>query len=124
MIDHLSVCVRVFVCLWTLVHRSICCTSTAHPHRALHYPLAQPVCQRCRCHIKVMCLIINSTKGLPSSHLRETLCVQQRGQLAVQPSRGLFASSWSVFLCVCSCWYDCCCTCVGREVNILQCVWF
>ena len=104
MIDHLSVCVHVCVCVcvWTLVHKSICCTSTAHPHRALHYPLAQHVCQRCRCHIKVMCLIINSTKGLPSSHLRETLCVQQRGQLAVQP-RGDFSPRAGVCFCVCVC---------------------
>lgn len=71
MIDHLCVC----VCVDSGPHEHLLYT-TVHPHHTLHYCLAQSVCQRRRCHIKVMCLIINSGTGLTSSHLHVTLCLR------------------------------------------------
>lgn len=62
MIDHLRVCPCVSISVDSGPHEHLL-YATAHPHLTLHYPLAQSVCQRDMCHIKVMCLIINSAKG-------------------------------------------------------------
>lgn len=70
MIDHLCVCVCVTVD--SDLHQYF----PARTHCALHYPLAECVCQHFRCHIKVMCLIISSATGLPSSHSDVTVCLE------------------------------------------------
>ncbi len=78
--------------------------STAHPHRALHYRLAQRVCQRCRCHIKVMCLIINSTKGTALfTRTRNTQSQAFSATARSSAEKGLLPKGWSVCLTVCVC---------------------